>query len=42
MGGGKYQLITPDKKNSYYNYLNGKLTMVEADTPVGKVVSKRL
>lgn len=42
MGGGKYQLITPDKKNSYYSYQNGKLVTVEADTPVGKVISKRL
>ncbi len=42
MGGGKYQLITPDKKNSYYTYQNGKLLTVEADTPVGKVLSKRV
>jgi hypothetical protein len=42
MGAGKYQLITPDKKNSYYTYQNGKLVKVEADTPVGKVLSKRL
>ncbi len=42
MGGGKYQLITPDKKNSYYSYQNGKLVTVEADTPVGKVLSKRI
>jgi hypothetical protein len=42
MGAGKYQLITPDKKNSYYTYQNGKLITVEADTPVGKVLSKRV
>jgi hypothetical protein len=42
MGGGKYQLITPDKKNSYYYYQNGKLVTVEADTPVGKVLSQRI
>lgn len=42
MGSGKYQLITPDKKNSYYTYQNGKLVMVEADTPVGKVLSNRV
>jgi hypothetical protein len=42
MGGGKYQLITPDKKNSYYSYQNGKLVTVEADTPVGKVLSTRI
>lgn len=38
---GKYQLITPDKKNSTYTYRNGKLMTIETDTPVGKVISKR-
>jgi hypothetical protein len=42
MGGGKYQVITPDNKNSYYTYQNGQLITVEADTPLGKVVSKRI
>lgn len=41
VGPGKYQLITPDKKDSYYTYKGGKLIMVESDTPLGKVTSKR-
>jgi hypothetical protein len=41
-GPGKYKLITPDNKHSYYSYQNGKLMLVETDTPVGKVISKRL
>ncbi len=39
---GKYQLITPDSKDSYYTYKKGKLVTVESDTPVGKVISKRI
>lgn len=39
---GKYMLTTPDNKNSYYTYQNGKLKLVETDTPLGKVVSKRI
>jgi hypothetical protein len=39
---GKYQLITPDNKNSYYTYEEGRLVMIESDTPVGKVISKRM
>ena len=39
---GKYQLITPDNKNSYYTYRAGQLVMVETDTPLGMVVSKRI
>lgn len=42
LGGGKYQVITPDKKNTYYNYRNGQLITVESDTPLGKVISKRV
>jgi hypothetical protein len=42
IGSGKYQLITPDKKDSYYTYKNGKLITIESDTPVGKVISKRI
>ena len=38
---GKYELITPDNNNSVYTYVNGKLVMIEVDTPVGKVVTKR-
>jgi hypothetical protein len=39
---GKYLLLTPDNKNSYYTYLNGKLIMVEADTALGVVISRRI
>ena len=39
---GKYQLMTPDNKNSYFTYENGMLMTVESETPVGKIVSKRL
>lgn len=39
---GKYQLITPDNNNSIYTYTNGKLVSIEADTLVGKIVSKRI
>ena len=39
---GKYHLMTPDHKNSYFTYENGMLMTVESDTPVGKIVSKRL
>ncbi len=42
LGGNRYQLITPDNKDSYYTYKNGKLISVEADTPVGKVISNRI
>ncbi len=42
VGAGKYMLVTPDNKNSYYTYQNGKLMTVETDTPVGKVVSTRI
>ena len=41
-GNGKYELVTPDDKNSQYHYKNGRLYMVEADTPVGKVITKRI
>lgn len=39
---GQYQLITPDKKDSYYTYNGGKLMIVESDTPLGKVTSRRI
>jgi hypothetical protein len=39
---GKYMLITPDDKNSYYTYQNGKLMSVETNTPLGKVITKRI
>jgi hypothetical protein len=39
---GKYQLVTPDKKDSYYTYQSGKLTSVESNTPLGKVISKSI
>jgi len=42
LGQSKYLLVTPDNKNSYYTYQNGKLMMVETDTPLGKVISKRI
>jgi hypothetical protein len=39
---GKYILVMPDKKSSTYTYDNGKLILVESDTPLGKVISKRI
>jgi len=42
MDDGQYQLITPDNNNSLYSYKNGKLINIEVDTPVGKVISKRI
>ncbi|MEQ9592178.1 MAG: DUF6134 family protein [Cyclobacteriaceae bacterium] len=39
---GKYKLITPDNKDSYYTYRAGQLVMVETDTPLGTVVSRRI
>lgn len=42
LGKGKYQLTTPDKKNSFFSYENEKLVMMEVETPVGKVVTKRV
>ena len=42
MDDGQYQLITPDNNNSSYSYRNGRLISIEADTVVGKVISKRI
>jgi hypothetical protein len=39
---GKYQLITPDNNDTLYSYESGKLISIEANTPVGKVFSKRI
>ncbi|MFT6134109.1 MAG: hypothetical protein ACJAZM_000592 [Cyclobacteriaceae bacterium] len=39
---GKYRLITPDNKDSLYSYKAGKLVSIEANTLVGKVLSKRI
>lgn len=42
LGAGKYQVTTPDNKDTYYNYKNGQLVLVESNTPLGKVVCKRI
>lgn len=42
LGAGKYQVTTPDKKDTFYNYQNGQLVLVESNTPLGKVVCKRV
>lgn len=39
---GQYRLVTPDQKDSYYTYKEGRLLKIEAETPLGKVVSSRL
>lgn len=39
---GVYQLITPDNNNSLYTYRNGELISIEVDTPVGKVMTRRI
>ena len=42
MGAGKYQVTTPDNKDTFYSYQNGQLVLVESNTPLGKVVCKRI
>ena len=42
LGAGRYEVITPDKKNTIYSYKAGKLMQVEASTPLGQVISKRI
>lgn len=42
LGAGKYQVTTPDNKDTFYSYQNGQLVMVESNTPLGKVVCKRI
>lgn len=42
MDNGVYQLITPDNNNSLYTYRNGELISIEVDTPVGKVMTRRI
>ncbi len=42
LGAGKYQVVAPDKKTTVYSYQNGQLMTVESDTPLGKVVSRRI
>lgn len=39
---GKYHVVTPDEKDSYYTYLDGKLMEVEIGTPIGKVITRRI
>lgn len=41
LNNGKYKVKTSDAKESIYTYSNGKLTHVEFDTPVGKIISMR-
>ena len=42
LGSGKYQVTTPDEKTTIYTYSNGKLVIVESETPAGNVLSKRI
>ena len=42
LGGGKYHVITPDDKDSYYTYQNGLLKQVVVSTPLGKVKTRRI
>ena len=42
LGSGKYQVTTPDKKTTIYTYSNGKLVIIESETPAGNVLSKRI
>jgi hypothetical protein len=42
VGPGKYQLITPDDKDSFYVYKSGKLETIEVNTILGEVLSKRI
>ncbi len=39
---GRYHVITPDNKDSYYTYHGGKLMLVEVHTPLGKVITRRV
>jgi hypothetical protein len=36
-----YHLVTPDGKDSFYYYQNGKLLRVEFGTPIGKIITRR-
>ena len=40
-GAGKYKTILPDGKKATYTYVGGKLSTIEVDMPIGKVISKR-
>jgi hypothetical protein len=42
LGSGKYQVTTPDQKTTVYTYSNGKLVIIESETPAGNVFSKRI
>lgn len=42
LGAGKYQVTTPDNKDTFYQYQNGLLMQVESNTPLGKVICKRI
>jgi hypothetical protein len=42
LGSGKYQVTTPDNKDTFYQYQNGQLVLVESNTPLGKVICKRI
>ena len=41
LGTGRYEVQTPDGKNTVYSYTNGKLMQMDSSTPVGAVVTKR-
>jgi hypothetical protein len=41
MAPGKYEVVTPEKRNTVYTYTLGNLTKIEMDTPVGRVISTR-
>lgn len=41
LGGGRYEVQTPDGKNTVYTYVNGKLMQMDSTTPVGAVITKR-
>lgn len=41
-GNGRYEVTTPDKKKTYYTYKLGELVSIEAETPLGTVVSRKV
>ncbi|CAN5429938.1 hypothetical protein BH10BAC4_BH10BAC4_06210 [soil metagenome] len=41
LGPGKYEFVNPENRSAIYTYTNGKLSRIEMDTPVGKVISTR-
>jgi hypothetical protein len=42
LGPGKYEVVSPDKNASTYTYLDGKLSSVEVELELGKLILTRM